>query len=214
MDGVHDLGGKEGFGPIDVNSPPFSHEWERRQWAISTNAWLGGNIDRGRHILELLPPGFYLTASYFEKWCLRDLTKMVAGGIATEEEVLAGHAGIAQPAPEARDLDAAIARVRAARTDFSRPIDAAPAFAIGATITTLPHSHAGHTRLPAYARGRTGTVIAHHGAHLYPDDVAENTETTHHLYTVEFTAPALWGDAADPRDTVLLDLWEPYFVRA
>ena len=30
MDGVHDLGGMEGFGalPIEANEPVFHHEWE------------------------------------------------------------------------------------------------------------------------------------------------------------------------------------------
>ena len=36
----------------------------------------------------------------------------------------------------------------------------------------------------------------------------------HPLYTVRFTAPELWGPDANPRDSVSLDLWEPYLERA
>ena len=66
--------------------------------------------------------------------------------------------------------------------------------------------------LPAYARGHTGTILAHHGGHLYADAGAAGEHRGEHLYTVEFTARELWG--TDDPDTICLDLWEPYFVRA
>ena len=37
MDGVHDLGGRQGFGPIDVNEPEarFHEPWEARAFAMA-----------------------------------------------------------------------------------------------------------------------------------------------------------------------------------
>ena len=113
-----------------------------------------------------------------------------------------------------RDLAAARDRLRANLVRFDRPIDTPPAFEIGETVKTKRHGHPGHTRRPAYARGATGTITHHHGAHLFADDGAQGIETAAHLYTVEFTARELWGNNANPRDTVLLDLWEPYFDRS
>jgi nitrile hydratase len=73
----------------------------------------------------------------------------------------------------------------------------------------------GHTRLPRYVRGRLGQVRAHRGGHVYPDARAAGLgDCPQHLYSVEFRARELWGDAASPRDTVRLDLWESYLEPA
>jgi nitrile hydratase len=54
-------------------------------------------------------------------------------------------------------------------------------------------------------------VTALHGAHVFPDSHAHgNGEDPRPLYTVRFAAQELWGHQANPRDTVSLDLWEPY----
>ena len=72
----------------------------------------------------------------------------------------------------------------------------------------------GHTRLPRYARGHLGEIVASHGAHVYPDSHAHgHGEDPRPVYTVRFTARELWGDAANPNDSVSLDLWEPYLER-
>jgi hypothetical protein len=81
-------------------------------------------------------------------------------------------------------------------------------------VRTHDRMPSGHTRLPRYARGASGTVIAHRGCHLLPDEGAKGREVGDHLYTVSFAAPELWGAEANPRDTVALDLWESYLVRA
>ena len=75
----------------------------------------------------------------------------------------------------------------------------------------------GHTRLPRYARGRVGTVVAVRGAHVFPDRHAAplgqpGDDTPEWLYTVDFTGPELWGEDADPTLTVSIDAWEPYLA--
>lgn len=215
MDGPHDLGGKQGFGAIDVDAPPFRHDWEERQWALSKNARaLGGTLDWWRATMELMPPAAYLSEPYFVKWCLNDLVQAIDKGDFTLEEVLSGTTDRPGPPAEPRDLAGALDRLRADCADFERPATAPPLHDVGDRVMTLRHGHSGHTRLPAYGRGAPGVVIAHHGAHVFADSDAAGVEDPKHLYTVAFAAPDLWGDEGDPRDAVHLDLWEPYLVPA
>jgi nitrile hydratase len=97
---------------------------------------------------------------------------------------------------------------------YVREIDAKPLFAPGDAVRARNINPDGHTRLPRYARGRRGVVVASHGAHVFPDSHAHGKgEDPRPLYTVRFTACELWGEAANPRDSVSLDLWEPYLER-
>ncbi|MGR3515408.1 MAG: nitrile hydratase subunit beta [Paracoccaceae bacterium] len=214
MDGPHDLGGKDGFGPVDVTAPPFRNEWEKRQWALSKNVPIPpGTIDWWRHGIETMDPVTYATEPYFAKWCLNEIAHRIDRGLFTLEEVLTGtpDGKEASPAPPL-DMDGALARLRTNNTDFRIEMETSPTFRTGDTVRTLNHPVAGHTRLPAYARGHTGTVIAHHGGHLYADAGAAGEHRGEHLYTVEFTAAELWG--MDDPDTICLDLWEPYLESA
>ncbi len=65
MDGVHDLGGREGFGPIPdkEDAQPFHAEWETRAFGMeqSSAGGTGWSIDWFRHCRELIVPTDYLT---------------------------------------------------------------------------------------------------------------------------------------------------------
>lgn len=212
MDGIHDLGGKEGHGAVDVEAPDFRYDWERLQWALSEIASPpGGTIDWWRHGIECMAPVSYLSLPYFEKWCLNELAHFVDQGVFSMEEVLAGQPDETGPAPDALDMDAALAAMRGYNTDFSSAMAAPPVFRVGDEVWTIATPVPGHTRLPAYARGHKGRIVAHHGGHLFPDAGARGVHEAGHLYTVEFEAGELW-DTASP-DTVCLDLWEAYLVR-
>ncbi|MEM6577315.1 MAG: nitrile hydratase subunit beta [Pseudomonadota bacterium] len=213
MDGIHDLGGKDGFGAVPVDTPDFQHDWERRQWALSeTTAAPGGTIDWWRHGIECMAPVAYLSLPYFEKWCLNELAHFVDQGVFTMEEVLAGHPEAHGEAATALDQDASLERMRRYNKSYAVDMDHAPAFELGDVVRTINTPVAGHTRLPGYARGHEGRIIARHGGHLFPDAGARGVHEGNHLYTVEFDASELWGDSAP--DTVCLDLWEAYLVRA
>ncbi len=211
MNAPHDLGGTSGHGPIDVDAPPFREEWERRQWALSKNIPLpGGTIDWWRHGIENMDPEAYATLPYFVKWCLNEMAHRVDQGLFTLEEAVSGKASVpAPPAPALSPKDV-LEKQRAMNVDYHREMDNPPLFALGKTVRTITDPGIGHTRLPAYARGRTGTVIAQHGGHLYADQGARGVHEAQHLYTVEFKARELWGEAASANDTVCIDLWEPY----
>jgi nitrile hydratase len=60
-----------------------------------------------------------------------------------------------------------------------------------------------------------GVIERWHGAHVFPDSHAHGLgEDPRHLYTVRFAASELWGPRGHPKDSVSLDLWEPYLERA
>jgi nitrile hydratase len=91
-----------------------------------------------------------------------------------------------------------------------RSLNHAPKFEIHTQIRTTNQSVPGHTRLPAYARGKTGTVIKHHGVWVFPDSNAHGEgEQPQHLYTIAFRATDLWDDG-EHGVQVSLDLFESY----
>lgn len=215
MDGTHDLGGRQGFGPVPVESgdAPFSQDWEWRMWALARSAIAHDiTIDWFRHGLERMVPADYLTYRYFQKWCTNYLMLLIDNGAVTMDEVLAGHVeNPGDPAP-AKSLDDVLAVTRENNFSFEISVDTEPRFAVGDTVKTRRLMPADHTRLPGYARGATGMVIAYRGAHALPDKGVHGVHEGDHLYTVSFTARELWGADANPKDTVMLELWECYFV--
>ncbi len=214
MNRPHDIGGETGHGPIDVAAPEFAHDWERRMWALSKNTGASaGTIDWWRCVLEQLPPEVYRTIPYFEKWCLTAMVTFISAGDFTPAEAVSGRSEHRQSPPAPSGIPGALERLRANEVSFSRPIEAKPAFALSEAVRTVPHITARHTRLPRYAQGCMGRVLAHHGGHVFADASARGESEVQHLYTIEFDATELWGDAADARDSVTLDLWESYLVR-
>ena len=111
MNGVHDMGGMHGFGPIerDVGEPRFHHDWERRVFAIRVASPIpipGGS----RHNIEQMPPADYLSTSYYEKWLQSRLKGFIDAGVLTAEEVetrmaeFRDHPDIQVPRREAPEL--------------------------------------------------------------------------------------------------------------
>jgi nitrile hydratase len=92
-----------------------------------------------------------------------------------------------------------------------RRLDAAPRFSVGQTVRTVAVTTSGHTRLPAYARGRLGVIVALQGGWVFPDTNAHGRgENPEHLYCVRFAGEELWGREAEPGQSVHLDLFESY----
>lgn len=214
MNGVHDMGGMEGFGPIapETNEPVFHAPWEGRILAltIAMAAWRTWSIDARRHERELIEPGAYLRMSYYERWLAALRVLVVKAGQVTPDELRDGRSRggtVHHSALSAEQVRPMIARGR----PYTRDVDVAPRFAAGAAIRTKNMHPHGHTRLPRYARGRRGAIVRDHGVHVFPDTSAHGRgESAQHLYAVRFTATELWGAAANPRDSVHLDLWDDY----
>jgi nitrile hydratase len=214
MNGVHDMGGMHGFGPVlpEKDEPVFHETWEGRVFGMSGQlARFGGNIDVRRFAIEQIRPDRYLKLSYYERWFERALRYCEEMGLISARERKAIDSGKAT----ADKTHTAVNRASAPNhTDYARPLSAPAQFAIGAKVRAKLINPTTHTRLPRYARGKTGTIVAEHGGHVFPDSNAIGKgEDPRHLYTVRFTARELWGDAANPNDTVSLDLWEPYLEK-
>jgi nitrile hydratase len=216
VNGVHDMGGMHGMGAVEPEprEPVFHHDWEARVHALTLASPTRGNIDAGRHRLELLPPADYLRMSYYEKWLARLEQLLVTGGYVSAGELASGRAdpGAAKATP-VRPADSVEAAMTA---PYSYVRDAGPAaFAVGDRVRARNLNPTGHTRLPRYVRGRVGMIERLHGAHVLPDSNAHDRgEDPRHLYTVAFAARELWGGDAPAGDSVRLDLWEPYLERA
>ena len=217
MNGVHDMGGMHGLGPVapEPDEPVFHHDWERRVHAMVIASPTRGNIDAGRHRRELIPGPDYLRMSYYEKWFAALCEMLVAGGAVTAEELASGRVDPAAPKATPRLAPDAVAPVLTRRGSYQRETAAAPAFKAGDRVRARNLNPTGHTRLPRYVRGRLGVVEAMHGAHVFPDVHAHGGgEDPRPLYTVRFATRELWGPEAREHDSVSLDLWEPYLERA
>lgn len=209
MNGVHDMGGQHSFGPVvpEADQAAFHADWEKRALAITLA--MGGlglwNIDQMRHEREKLPPSIYLSSSYYRIWTLALENVIEALGILQRTDLTARTGD---------ELIGAFSR----QGSYERPIGTEPAYAVGQSVRTKQLNPAGHTRLPRYARGKTGVVIAVRGAHVFPDrnavPLGQQAEgRPEWLYTVDFHAVELWGEDADPALVVSIDAWEPYLER-
>ena len=213
MDGPHDLGGKQGFGPIAVaeKEEPFHSDWEARMWGIarSVRSVGGWNIDWWRHTRELIEPVDYLSRPYFDQWMQTYAALMVDSGIATVNEIASGRS--TSPGPGVAPLAADKVWKTANQTArFNREDGPKPRFKVGDRVRTRAHGIPTHTRLPAYARGRDGTIERYCGNHVLPDASALGDERAEPLYTVAVDSGELWQEAKGRRERVMLDLWESY----
>lgn len=223
MNGVHDMGGSQGFGPVvaEADEPLFHADWERRALALTlamgaTGQW---NIDLSRAARESLPPAVYLGSSYYAIWLEALERLMRERGLVDADELRDGQ--LRTPAlPVARVLQAADVDASLARgTPTSRPPAAPARFAVGTRVRARNMHPAGHTRLPRYVRGHMGTVTLVHGAHVFADAHASKplppfVDQPQWLYTVVFMAQDLWGPEADPTVQVSVDAWESYLEPA
>lgn len=218
MDGIHDLGGKQGYGPIDVgeSEDPFHYPWEARLFGI-TRAYTRPvpiTLDWFRFTRETIEPAEYLNRLYYDQWLEAHEVMAIFGGAFTVEEVSTGKsAGPIDGLPPPMTPDK-VDKLTKAMTRFDRPSDAEPAFTQGDQVTAKPNGSTGHTRLPQYVRGRTGKVEAFRGFHILPDTNMTGGEAAEALYCVSFLAADLWPEASRRPDRVYLDLWESYFERA
>ena len=215
MDGMHDLGGKQGFGPIDVNEgeTPFHADWEGRMWAIAQcgGGRDGWTIDWWRHCRELVDPVDYLSRAYFDSWAQTYTAAYIDSGAFSLDEVCNARSNTEKiEPPAARSKNEVLEDIHEQAIHFDREIDQPARFQPGDKIHTKLLTTVHHTRLPAYARGKTGMIHAHNGAHLLADAGAKGEHIPEHIYSVVFEARDLWPEAQSHKDRVFIDLWESY----
>jgi len=205
VDGIHDLGGLDGFGPVVVepDEPVFHEDWERRAFRLNLAASIGLRYSGGafRHGIERMDPGHYLTSSYYEHWLTGVTTLIVEAGLVSPEE-LDRRAGGQFPLSR-HDRGAVPASPEPARTEAR--------FAVGDAVRVREWHPAGHTRAPRYVQGKRGVVVRLDGSYSVPDVEAHSADRVlEPTYSVRFTARELWGEGGADGDVVHVDLWERY----
>jgi nitrile hydratase len=214
VNGIHDMGGMHGFGPVapEANEPVFHSDWEARVLALNramgyARLW---NIDMSRAAIEVLAPEIYLTRSYYQKWLLRLEQLLLDRGLLEADEIAAGHARLpGKPLP--RKLNVADVAAVLRRGSYGRAPSAPARFKAGDRVRTRNINPLTHTRLPRYARGHVGTIECVRGCHVFPDSAAIDTgENPQWLYTLVFAGRELWGEGSDPNLKVSIEAFEPY----
>ena len=219
MNGPHDLGGRMGFGPVapEADEPVFHADWEKRALGVTLCAGALGlwNIDESRHARESLHPADYYSSSYYEIWTKALETLLLRHGCVTPDELASGHADgpsrIDRPVLKANDVPRTLARGGPCDRDISEPAR----FGVGDRVLVHNAHPRGHTRIPSYAKGRTGVIEEVAGAYVFPDDNAHGRgENPQWLYRVVLSGAELWGADGDPTLTVSIDAWESYLEPA
>ena len=205
MDGIHDLGGLQGFGPVDhsPSEPVFAADWERDavRVTLAVNIALGGNVARFRHSIERMDPSHYLTSSYYEHWLTGVSTLAIEAGLTSADD-LASRAG--GGCPLAHPVRGTAPAAPSANRRDAR-------FAVGARVRVRELHSLAHTRAPRYVQGRRGVVTRVDGAYNFPDTEAHGGgQVLDPTYSVCFSARELWGDGATDDGVVHVDLWEQY----
>jgi nitrile hydratase subunit beta len=222
MDGVHDLGGMHGFGPVvrPGGELAYQERWEPRVFAISALVGIEGlgAGPGGRAVREEMDPGRYLAASYYERWLYSAEQRLLRKGTIApgDVEAMMERLQAGEAMPEHRDQ--AMAERILADLGSVFPMEAVagePRFEPGRRVRVKRMHPPGHTRCPRYVRGAVGLVEDVRGADRLPDRAAsEETAAPEPVYSVAFGSQELWGPSEEPAWTVLLDLWESYLVPA
>jgi nitrile hydratase subunit beta len=218
MNGGQDLGGVQGFGPVEPepDEPVFHAEWEKRAFALTlAMAMPGGwNIDMSRFARENRDPAEYLTMSYYQLWFAGLETMLQERDFVTNDEIVIGHA-LTEPKPVKRVLSPGdVLKVLHRGGPTERDTNTKATFKPGDAVRAKNINPPTHTRLPRYVRGRMGVVARVIGFHVFPDSNAQGAgENPQWLYTVRFDGRDLWGDGADPTVKVSVDAWESYLEK-
>lgn len=219
MNGVHDLGGMQDMGPVQVekNEPVFHEPWQGRAYAVTRamGAWHKWNLDASRYQREQIAPLDYFRMSYYERWIVALVELMLKNSMVTPAELETGKPdpGSAKLSPPltAEEVPILVSKGLPA----SRDVPVGPRFHAGQRVRARNINPLSHTRLPRYARGKIGTVHLDHGVFVFPDTNALFLgEKPQHVYSVRFAAAELWGEQAAPQDSVYIDLWDDYLEPA
>ena len=223
MNGIHDMGGMQGYAGLtqyERGEPVFHERWEARLFALVramarlAQMW---SIDVARYQRDLIPPVEYLRMSYYERWLAGLVELMVKTNLAS-------------PRPRSiwvnrrRGHQSQFHRLRWTKccrfgsrkaSPASRDAPSVARFTAGQPVRARNMNPVTHTRLPRYARGKSGTVVRDYGVFVFPDTSAVFLgESPQHLYSVRFSARELWGEQASRLDSVYVDMWDNYLEPA
>jgi nitrile hydratase subunit beta len=224
MNGIHDLGGMDGFGPVtrEKDEPVFHSDWERRVFGmlIATMGQGVYNLDEARHAIERMNPAHYLGSSYYEHWLaglervLEEKGRLSGGEIEARIRDLQS----ASPPPVEPRSNPALAEGLAQAVRVGAPSSRGKGrarFRAGSRVRVRKTNPTGHSRCPRYVRGAVGIIQRVHEKFVFPDANAHGRGNSPEiLYTVAFDASELWGPQAEARDKIYLEVWESYLEPA
>ena len=209
MDGIHDLGGTQGFGRIDIEAdePVFHHPWQRTSFALMMATQIvmrSHNTDEYRHAIERMDPAHYLLADYYERVLTGTVSLLVEKGHLSQADLEKRAGGVFE-----------LAGPVAEKPMVELVPHVAPRFNVGDRVRVLTISPGGHIRAPKFCRGHEGTVIHRAPKFQFPDTSAHGGERRkEHTYHVEFASKDLWSDSDAANDSVIVDLWDSYLEAA
>ena len=218
MNGIHDLGGMHGFGPVDpeTDEPIFHHEWEKRVFGMFAPTSAAGFycVDEFRHAIERMAPQEYIGTTYYEHWLHAFETLLVEKGILTADELSNGKSASGKTSDPALSPDA-VPKVVASGASARVDTEVKPKFKEGDMVVVKNINPPGHTRVPRYVRDKLGCIDRDHGVFVFPDSAAHGKgEKPQHCYSVYFSAQEVWGSKASRNDSVYVDLWDDYLIPA
>ena len=209
MDGVHDLGGMHGFGPVpyEPDNEVFHEPWQATTFGLmlSVPYFTGNhNADEYRHGVERMAPSHYFSVHYYERVLTSVATLLVEKGklsLDDLEQRAGGKFPLALPLAEKPMANLA------PQTEQR--------FKAGDRVRVLEFHPQGHTRAPGFCRGKSGRVLHVAPPFSFPDASAHGGELRkEHTYHVEFASRELWGDDGQDNDAVVVDLWDSYLEGA
>ncbi len=221
MDGMHDLGGMHGFGPVPIETDGyvFKFEWQRRAFALvqalASPASYGA--DQHRQEIERIAPLDYLRLDYFEKWIIATEKLLGDAGLVNRLELETGKKLFDVDLSRHRPVgpEELVGAMKAGAHLMFPPDTEPPRFAVGQIVRVRMDSVPDHTRAPRYVRGKMGRIVSDAGVFQFADSVAAGLgPSPQHCYGVTFAAPTLWGNEAGSDDEVHVDLWEAYIEPA
>jgi nitrile hydratase len=230
MHGPHDLGGRDGIGPIAVEFlepgiPDWRYPFEGRMHAVTAMAIAKGafNLDEQRHGIELMKWSEYLDSTYYAHWLYSVETLLNDKGYISHEEIDQRMAELGEPKmtphPEKPATLSPFAQqmvdVLWTGTPHDLPAEAPPIYDVGSEVLVRNLNEATHNRLPGYLNKTRGVIAKQYGAFHDPAASAhEQTDRPHHLYMVRFSATELWGEDTVEDFDLYADLFEGYLEPA
>ena len=208
MNGVHDLGGMHGMGPIayEHNEPVF-HEPGRGGVALirAVRGWRKSTADADRHAIEQLPPADYLRP-YYERRLVGFLTIVKRNGFIISEELERGKAALGSR----KTTPPLTAAMSPGYVNRGIPSAIEPTISHDSRSVSVS---ARETSIPSAIRAcrdtraaRVGTITRDHGVYNFPDTNAHGLGAKRqHVYSVRFSSTELWGESAAARSVVHLD---------
>lgn len=202
MDGFHDLGGRQGFGPVvrQGHADPFHSEAEIRIAAMWVRMLRHGtyNMDEYRHAIERMEPRHYVTASYYERTFTAVASLCVERGVFSAAELSAAvgfEVPLSRPSREGRVGEENL-----------------PEISVGDRVRVKDDFVPGHIRMPGYIRGKEGVVVGMSPPYPYPDAHGHGLASAwQRTFDVRFSSRHLWPDAAEESD-VQVGVFHGYLV--